>query len=178
MVRSRLSAVEADECQVSRPLRGLHDFIPTACVRNMRTWGGTWHVDLEERRPQTVWRGSGRSMTACWASPARQEGRTLQFLQQQPWAQHMHVERTRNRAVQNCRKWMGASRLERAEPHGCSPGQEKYFLARWTFRWGPTWDWERGHVRGGSTPGGRWADESERGPRDRSVLSPTGISPG
>ncbi len=43
---SRLSAVEADGCQVSRPLRGLHDFIPTACVRNMRTWGGAWHVDL------------------------------------------------------------------------------------------------------------------------------------
>ncbi len=39
-VNSRLSAVEADGCQVSRPLLGLHDFIPTACVRNMRTWGG------------------------------------------------------------------------------------------------------------------------------------------
>jgi hypothetical protein len=37
---SRLSAVEADWCQVSRPLRGLHDFIPTACVHNMSTWGG------------------------------------------------------------------------------------------------------------------------------------------
>jgi hypothetical protein len=45
-VGSRLSAVEADGCQVSRPLCGLHDFIPTACVRNMRTWGGAWHVDL------------------------------------------------------------------------------------------------------------------------------------
>jgi hypothetical protein len=43
---SRLSAVEADGCQVSRQLRGLHDFIPTVCVRNMRTWGGAWHVDL------------------------------------------------------------------------------------------------------------------------------------
>ncbi len=43
---SRLSAVEADGCQVSRPLRGLHDFTPTACVRSMRTWGGAWHVDL------------------------------------------------------------------------------------------------------------------------------------
>ena len=65
---SRLSAVEADGCQVSRPLGGLHDFIPTACVRNMRTWGGAWHVDLdvgEERRPRTARRGSGRSMTAC-----------------------------------------------------------------------------------------------------------------
>jgi hypothetical protein len=90
----------------------------------------------------------------------------------------MHVERTRNRAVQYGRKWMGASRLERAEPHGGSPGQENYFMARWSLRWGPMWDWERGHVRGGSTPGGRWAAESERGPRDRSVLSPTGSSLG
>jgi hypothetical protein len=65
---SRLSAVEADGCQVSRPLRGLHDFIPTACVRNMRHGEGAWHVDLgvgEERRPRTAWRGPGRSMTAC-----------------------------------------------------------------------------------------------------------------
>jgi hypothetical protein len=67
-LHSRLSAVEADGCQVSRPLRGLHDFIPTACVRSMRTWGGAWHVDLgvgEERRPRTAWQGPGRSMTAC-----------------------------------------------------------------------------------------------------------------
>ncbi len=35
---------------------------------------------------------------------ARQEGRTLQLLQQQPRAQHVHVERTRNRAVQYGRK--------------------------------------------------------------------------
>jgi hypothetical protein len=46
-----------------------NDFIPTACLRNMRTWGGgAWHVYLdmgEERRPRTAWRGSGRSMTAC-----------------------------------------------------------------------------------------------------------------
>jgi hypothetical protein len=24
-----------------------NDFIPTACVRNMMTWGGTWHVHLD-----------------------------------------------------------------------------------------------------------------------------------
>ncbi len=67
-IYSRLSAVEADVCQVSRPLRGLHDFTPTACVRNMRRGEGAWHVDLgvgEERRPRTAWRGPGRSMTAC-----------------------------------------------------------------------------------------------------------------
>jgi hypothetical protein len=61
--------------------------------------------------------------------PARQEGRTLQLLQQQLRAQHVHVERTQNRAVQYGRKWMGASRLERAEPHGGPPGQENYFMA-------------------------------------------------
>jgi hypothetical protein len=37
---SKLSAVEADGCQVSRLLAACNDFIPTACVRNMRTWGG------------------------------------------------------------------------------------------------------------------------------------------
>ncbi len=40
------------------------------------------------------------------------------------------------------------------------------------------WDLEGEHVRGGSTPGRRWAAKSERGPCDRSVLSPTGSSPG
>ncbi len=24
-----------------------NDFIPTACMRNMMTWGGTWHVNLD-----------------------------------------------------------------------------------------------------------------------------------
>jgi hypothetical protein len=73
---------------------------------------------------------------------------------------------------------MEASRLERAEPHGGSPGQKNYFMARWTLRWGPTWDWKGEHVRGGSTPGRQWAAESEQGPRDWSVLSPTGSTPG
>jgi hypothetical protein len=107
--------------------------------------------------------------------PACQEGRTLQPLQQQPRAQHVHVERTRNRAIQYGQQWMGASRLERAEPHGSPPGQENYFMAHWTLCWGPTWDSERGHIRGGSTPGSRWAAESEWGPRNRSVLSPTAV---
>ncbi len=62
---SRLSAVEADGCQVSRPLRGLHDFTPTACVRSMRTWGGAWHVDLDTWAKRGGHGGSGRSMTAC-----------------------------------------------------------------------------------------------------------------
>ncbi len=25
-------------------------FIPTACVRNMMTWGGTWHINLDVGR--------------------------------------------------------------------------------------------------------------------------------
>jgi hypothetical protein len=34
------------------------------------------------------------------------------------------------------------------------------------------------HVHGGSTPGSQWAAESEQGPRDRNMLSPTGSSLG
>jgi hypothetical protein len=37
---------------------------------------------------------------------------------------------------------------------------------------------EEEHVHGGSTPGQQWAVESERGPRNRCVLSPMGNSPG
>jgi hypothetical protein len=61
-------------------------------------------------------------VTAC------QEGQPLQLLQQQPRAQYVQVERTRNRAVQYSQKIMGASRLVRAEPHGGSPGHENYFM--------------------------------------------------
>jgi hypothetical protein len=43
---------------------------------------------------------------------------------------------------------------------------------------GVMWDLEGEHVRVGLTPSRRWAAESEWGPRDRSVLSPTGSSPG
>jgi hypothetical protein len=34
------------------------------------------------------------------------------------------------------------------------------------------------HAHGGLTPGRRWAAQSEQGPCNRSVLSPTGSSPG
>jgi hypothetical protein len=115
-----------------------NDFIPTACVHNMRTWGGgVWHVYLDvgqERR--------GRSMTACWALPACQEGRTLHLLQQQPWAQHVHVERTQNRAVQYGRKSIRGLTMEHAEPHGSSPGQR-------------TTSWHAGFFAGGLGGTGR-----------------------
>ncbi len=48
----------------------------------------------------------------------------------------------RNQAVNCGRKWMGASRLERAEPHGGSPGWQLYLTACWTYHWGPAWDWK------------------------------------
>jgi hypothetical protein len=35
---------------------------------------------------------------------------------------------------------MGASRLDRAEPHSSTPGKENYFIARYTLRWGSAWD--------------------------------------
>ncbi len=162
---SRLSAVEADGCQVSRPFRGLHDFIPTACVRNMRTWGGAWHVDLDEgkeRRPRTAWRGSGRSFYNSSSGPSTCTWRELETgpynTAVSGWGPH---------------DW---SVLSPTAVH--RDKRTTSWLACWTLRWGPTWDWERWHVRGGSTPGGRWAAESEQGPRDRSVLSPTGTSAG
>ncbi len=84
---SRLSAVEADGCQVSRLLRGLQ-WLHSDCLRAQHeNVGGAWHVYLdmgEERRPQTAWRGSGRSMTVCWAWPACQEGQPFIFYNSSP----------------------------------------------------------------------------------------------
>jgi hypothetical protein len=69
---------------------------------------------------------------------------------------------------------MRASRLEHAEPHSGSPGQENYFMAHWTLRWGPAWDWKGEHVSGGSTPGHQWAAENERGATRQEHAEPHG----
>ncbi len=76
----------------------------------------------------------------------------------------------------------GASQLERAEPHSSSLGLQLYLTSSISLHTGPIAGGLRGtgrvHVRGGLTPGSQWAAESERGPRDRRALSPTGSSLG
>jgi hypothetical protein len=69
---------------------------------------------------------------------------------------------------------MGASRLELAEPTRI----EDLLHCMLDPLLGACVGLEGEHVRGGSTPGRQWAAESEQGPRDRSVLSPTGSSLG
>ncbi len=177
---SRLSAVEADKCKVSRLLVGLQ-WLYSDCLRvQHENVGGTWHVYLdvgEERQPRTMWRGSGRSMTACWTWPAHQEGQTLHLLQQQPWAQHVHVERTRNRAVKYSRKWMGPHVWSVLSPTVVHRDR-RILHCTLDPSLGVYLGLEGEHIWGGSTPGRQWAAESEQGPRNRSVLSPTGSSPG
>ncbi len=85
--------------------------------RGLARWSGRGRREAPTDRVARIWEEHDSVLSIA----ARQEGRTLHLLQQQLWAQHVHVERTRNRAVQHGRKWMGASRLERAEPHGGSP---------------------------------------------------------
>jgi hypothetical protein len=162
---SRLSAVEADVCQVSRP-SGLQDFIPTAYVRNMTTCrvtgmlGWMW---AESEMLRAAWRGFGRRTTAFWALhslPGRPTPSSCTAAALGPASARGEAQ---NWAVNCGQKWMGASRLERAEPHGGSPGWQLYLTAHWTYRWGPAWDWKGARTCGGSTPGSRWAAESEWG---------------
>ncbi len=84
--------------------------------------------------------GGGWQNAEHWL--AHQKDRPLHLLKQQPWARHVDMERTRNRAVNCGRKWMGASRLESAAPHSGSPGRKISSTARWTFCWGPMMDWK------------------------------------
>ncbi len=190
---SRLSAVEADGYQVSRPLAACNDFIPTACVRNMRTWGG----------PGTsIWtwakRGGhgphGEDLDGVWQrakQSACQEGRNLHLLHSSPgpstctwreletgpyntaksgWGPHdwsmlsptaVHRDRELLHSTldpslrayvgleggartwrlntgppMGGRKWTGATRQERAEPHGQFTGIDD-FIARAASTVGP-----------------------------------------
>jgi hypothetical protein len=73
----------------------------------MRTWGGglarlfgRGRREAATDRVARIW----EEHDSVLSTPACQEGRTLHLLQQQPWAQHVHVERTLNRAVQYGRK--------------------------------------------------------------------------
>jgi hypothetical protein len=85
---SRLSAVEADGCQVSRPLCGLHR-PHSDCLRAQ-------HDDVEEEAATAAWQGPGRRMAACWALLS--------------W-------RLDTGPPMGDRKWTGATRQERVEPH-------------------------------------------------------------
>jgi hypothetical protein len=113
------------------------------------TWhrGGTWHINLDvggeiatTGRAARIWEED--DSVSAWI--VRQEDRPLHYLQQQLRARHVHVERTQNRAAKCRRKWMGASRLECAEPHGGSLGWQLSWLhAGRSCCWGPMWDWKR-----------------------------------
>ena len=95
-------------------LRALHENVGRGLARR----SGRGRREAPTDRVARIWEEYGSVLSTS----ARQGGRTLQLPQQQPRAQYVHVERTRNRAVQYGRKWMGASRQERAEPHGGPPG--------------------------------------------------------
>ncbi len=154
---------------------------PTACVHSMTTWEipGTCKLDKEEEAATAAWRGSGRRMTACWALLSLHERPTPSSFTAAVLGPARACGEARNRAANSGRKWMGADATGACEPHGGSPrGQPlpRCTLDLWLgARVGL---WGGGHIRGDSIPGRRWATESERGPRERSVLSPTGSSPG
>jgi hypothetical protein len=83
-----------------------------------------------------------------------------------------------NRAAECSQKWMGASRLGGVGPtvvHRDGSSLDCTLIG--PVAGGPH-GLEEEHVRGGSTLGRELAAESEQGPRDRCMLSPTGSSPG
>jgi hypothetical protein len=89
------------------------------------------------------------------------EGQPLYLLQQQPRAQDMHVGSSKP-----------GHKMRLKVDGGLTTGVHTGPLAGGPRGTG------RVHVCGGSTPGSQWAAESEWGPHDRSVLSPTCSSPG
>jgi hypothetical protein len=121
---SRLSAVEADGCQVSRPLRSLQ-WLHSDCLRAQhenvggglaQLFGRGWREAAKDCEAR-IWEeyDSVLSMTSRQGRPNPSSSTTAALgpACARTW--------TRNRAVKYSRKWMGASRLECAEPHGGSP---------------------------------------------------------
>ncbi len=96
----------------------------------------------ERWQPRATWWGPGIRTTAWWALTSSPERLTPSSLKAAALGPYVHVERTQNQAVNCGRKWMRASRLERAEPHGGSPRRQISSTACWTFCWGPMWDWK------------------------------------
>jgi hypothetical protein len=132
--------------------------------------------------PRAAWRGSGRRMTVCWALSSLPGWPTLSsFTTAGLGPAHAHGE-ARNKVINCGWKWMGASRLERAEPHGSSPGWQLYLTAQWTFCWGPAWGWKARHraanvrpkVNGGHATGACWAPRAMHWDRrlNRTLLPP------
>ncbi len=128
---SRMSAVEAEGCQVNRLQSGLQ-WLHSDCLHAQHDVGGPGTFQSERGRRDgshklSVQDLGGRSQhtQVCLA---HQKGQPLHCLQQ-PWALHVPVERTRNWAVSCGCKWMRASRLKCAKPHGSSPGWQISFSA-------------------------------------------------
>ncbi len=148
----------------SNCLRGQHDDVGGTCHANVDVGGEI----ATTGRVARIWEED--DSVSAWI--VRQEDRPLHHLQQQLRVWHVHVERTRNRAAKCSRKWMGASRLDLAEPHGSSPGWQLSWLhAGRSCCWRPTWDWKRSmyveaqhwagngwpKVNGGHATGACWA---------------------
>ncbi len=126
--------------------------------------------------PRAAWWGSWRRTTVCWAMSSSPERPTPSTFTAAALGPARACGEAQNRAVNCGQKWMGASRLEHTGPtvvhrDGSLPHCTLDFLL------GACVGLEGEHLCGGSTPGHQWAAESEGGPQDRSVLSPTESSP-
>jgi len=140
-------------------------FTPAVCMRSMTTWekygtflSWTW----AERLPMAAWRGPGGG----W----QRAEFCLAYLEADPFYSSSIGPSTCTwgGSKPGCKlrlKVNGAPRTGACEHHGGSPGWQLYLTARWTFGWGPLWDWKGSmyNVHGGSTPGRQWATESGEG---------------
>jgi hypothetical protein len=141
--------------------------------------GGTWHVTIwtwvKRWQPWVVNTdlGGGRQHAEPWL--AHQEGWPLNCLQQQLWALQVHRERTQNQAG----SWQPKVNGGHATGACCAPqqftGMADLFHCTWTFSWEPTWDGKRSTYVKAQHRAANWVAESEWGPHDRNVMSPTAV---
>jgi hypothetical protein len=173
-----MSAVEADRCQVSRLLCGLqwlHHFCLRAQHDDMGepgTLSWTWAESL----PRAARRGFGRRTTACWALSSLPGRPTSSSFTVAALGPARACGEAWNRAVNYSREW-GPYDWRVLSPTAIHwDGSSSHYTLDLLL--GAHVELVGEHVCGGSTPGHWWVAERERGPHDRSVLSPTGSSPG
>ncbi len=120
-----------------------YDFIPTACVRNMKTWGGpgtlnwTWTGKYSsDHGPRGDDLGGGWQHDGLISLPGRPTPSSSTTAASGP---ARVCGENSNRAAECGRKWMGASRLGHAGPTRSTRIAALLTARYWSCCWGPTW---------------------------------------
>jgi hypothetical protein len=165
MALSRLLAVEADGCQVSRPLRGLQWLLSDCLHAQHGDMGGTWHVksgrghrnsDHGPRGEDLGGRRQRDGLNSLPGKPTPSSSTTAALGQARARGENSKLGHNMRPKVD------GGLMTGMCWAPRRSTGMAALLTARWlVLLLGAHEVLEEEHVRGGWTPGRQWAAESE-----------------